>query len=109
MTGSDKGVDRTHLLTRADAYEEIQRLLQPGSGTITFARHADQRGIERRFSRQDIEYVLKTGVVADEPIWNESFENWKCRLTGMDIDGDELTIIIALDLSRAHIRVITAF
>ena len=43
------------------------------------------------------------------PEWDSRFENWKYRVTGTDLDGQELTLIVALDLAWSRITVVTGF
>ena len=96
-------------LTPTEAYEEIQRLLeQRGLGAISFATHARKRARERHFSMRDVEHVLRTGVVGD-PTWHERSGNWTYRVSGTDLDGDGLTVVVALDPAWARITIVTGF
>ena len=96
-------------LTPTEAYEEIQRLLeQRGLGAISFATHARKRARERRFSTRDVEQVLRTGVVS-ESTGNERSGNPTWRVSGTDLDGDDLTIVVALDPAWARITIVTGF
>ena len=97
------------MLTPTKASEEIQRLLQQrGFDAISFAEHARQRARERHFSTRDVEHVLRTGTVGD-PEWNERFGDWTYRVSGTDLDGDDLTVVVALDPEWARITIITGF
>ncbi len=62
----------------------------------------------RRFNRRDIEHVLRNGAV-DDASWDGRFRNWTYRVRGADLDGDELTLVIALDPAWARITIITGF
>ena len=96
-------------LTPTEAYEEIQRLLQQrGLGAISFAPHARKRARERHFSTRDVEHVLRTGAVGN-PDWNERSRNWTYRVSGADLDGDDLTVVVALDPAWARITIVTGF
>ena len=95
-------------LTPAEAGEAIQRLLQPGLGAISFARHAHEQSRKRNFDRRDVEHVLSTGRVG-KPSWDERFGNWKYPVRGTDLDGENLTVIVALDPAWARITIITGF
>ena len=96
-------------LSPVEAFEAIQRLLADGPDAISFPLHARQRAAARRFDRRDVQSVLRTGTVGSNPEWDSRFENWKYRVTGTDLDGHELTLIIALDLAWSRITVITGF
>ena len=92
-----------------EAFEAIQRLLAVGPDVISFARHADGRSHQRQFNRRDVQHVLKTGVVGSKAEWNERFQNWKYRVTGTDLVGEQLTRIIALEPRFERITIITGF
>ncbi len=47
--------------------------------------------------------------LAGKPEWDDKHRNWKYRLVGQDIDGDELTLIVAIDSGLEDIRIITKF
>ena len=51
---------------------------------------------------------LTTGVVGSNK-WDERYRNWTYRVSGSDLDGDDLTIIIALEPTQERITVITGF
>ena len=108
MVGSNDEADRPPPLNPIDASKAIRRLLEGGSDAIGFARHARERGRARRFNRRDIEQVLTNGTVGD-PTWDDRFRNWTYRVHGADLDGDDLTVVIALDPAWARITVITGF
>ena len=101
-------MDRPAALTRTEAFEAIQRLLEPGLGAISFARHAHEQALERNFNIRDVEHVLRTGHVG-RPSWDERFRNWKYPVSGTDLDGEELTVIVAIDPAWARITIITGF
>lgn len=94
-------------LTPAEARELIQQALRAGSG-IGFVRHARERAREQSFNRRDVEHVLKTGRIG-KPSWDERFGDWKYPVNGTDLDGDELTVIVALDRAWVRVTVITGF
>ena len=56
-----------------------------------------------------MQHVLTTGTVGSDPEWDDRFENWKYRVTGTDLDGDELTLIVGIDPAWNRITVITGF
>ena len=101
-------MDRSPSLTPTDAFDAIQRLLEPGSGAISFVRHAREQARKRNFNRRDVEHVLRNGHVGT-PSWDERFGDWKYPVRGTDLDGEDLTVIIALDRAWARITIITGF
>ena len=94
--------------TRTETSEAIQRLLEPGLDAIGFTRHAREQARKRNFSQRDVEHVLRTGSVG-KPAWDERFGNWTYRVSGSDLDGDDLTVVVALDTERPRITIITGF
>ena len=44
-----------------------------------------------------------------DPEWNERFGDWTYRVSGTDLDGDDLTVVVALDPEWARITIITGF
>ena len=94
-------------LTPAEAREFIQhRTEEAGSGAIGITQHARERARERNIGRRDLEHVLKNGTV-DEPVWDERYGNWKYRVSGTDVDGEDLTVIVALDPALERITIVT--
>jgi len=43
------------------------------------------------------------------PEWDEQHRNWKYRLKGLDVSGDELVLIVALQVEFDRIDIITKF
>ena len=78
-----------------------------GPDVIAFTRHAEDRRADRSFNRRDAERVLTNGTVAPNPEWDERFQNWKYRITGRDLDNDELSLIVAIEPSNQRITIIT--
>ena len=101
-------MDRSPSLTPTEAFDAIQRLLEPGADAISFVRHAHEQARKRNFNRRDVEHVLRTGQIG-KISWDTRFRNYKYQMSGTDLDGEDLTVVIALDLERAKIRIITGF
>ena len=94
-------------LTPAEAREAVHRLLQLDA--MSFAGHARERCRERNFDRRDVENVLKTGRFGHQPSWDERYGNWKYRVSGTDLDGESLTVIVAIEPEWARLTIITGF
>lgn len=93
-------------LTPAEAREAVHRLLQLDA--MSFTRHAGERSDERNFDRRDVEHVLKTGRFG-QPSWDERYRNWKYPVSGTDLDGENLTVIAAIEPAWARLTIITGF
>src|SRR5215813_5909927 len=79
-------------------------------GRITFSYHcAKVRMPERNVTLLDIEYLFETGIPADNAEWSDEHWNWKYRIEGSDIDGEELTAITVIIEEHLVSRVITIF
>ena len=79
-------------------------------GTIWETKHsAVDRGY-RNVSQDDILALLEGDwKLAGEPEWDEFHRNWKYKVAGLDIDGDDLTLVIAVNVEMQRIDVITKF
>ena len=96
-------------LTPAEAREEIRRrLLRRGLGALSFVRHVRERARERNVDERDVEHVLMNGSVG-EPTRDERHGNWRFRVTGTDVDGEDLTVIVALNPAWERLTIITGF
>ena len=47
-------------------------------------------------------------MVSARAEWDERFENWKYRVTGLDCDREPLSLVVAIEPAFARIVVITA-
>jgi hypothetical protein len=95
-------------LSPADAYAAIQRLLNEHDA-IGRTAHAQERMLDRGFTVDDVRNVLRKGKVSPDVEWDERFENWKYTVRGLDCEGEELSIVIALQPAFARITLITGF
>ena len=79
-------------------------------GTVWQTRHAGQERDYRNVSDDDIQHMLLgSWVLERKPEWSDPHRNWKYRLRGTDIEGDELTLIVALNTGEQKISVVTKF
>jgi hypothetical protein len=62
--------------------------------------------IERNVNADDILHVLRTGCVSN-PEWDDKHTNWKYPVSGLDLDGVSLVVVIALQPQHCRITVIT--
>ena len=93
-------------LNPAEAYEAIQALLKACGERLGKTQHARDRMVERNVNDDDILNVLRTGTVST-PEWNEAHQNWKYPVSGLDLDGVALVVVIALEPRFCRITVIT--
>ncbi len=93
-------------LSAAEAQRKIQFILE--DGTIDFTTHCRRRMRERGVDDLDIVHVLKNGQIVREAEWDSDQYNWKYRVEGKDVEGDELTaitVIFEADLSLLNVTV----
>jgi hypothetical protein len=50
----------------------------------------------RRVEEMDIASVLETGALA-ESRWDDDFEEWRYRILGQDVEGDNLSVVVAFE------------
>lgn len=95
--------------TPAQAREFMQhRLRKDGSGALSCTRHARERARTRNFDARDAVHALLYGSV-DEADPDERYGSWKYRVRGTDVDGEDPTVIVALDPAWERITIITGF
>lgn len=65
-------------------------------GTVGWTDHFRKRCLERSFTTMDAEELIETGTLIYGPVYNPTFENWKCELSGT-IDGRTWLLVLAID------------
>jgi Domain of unknown function (DUF4258) len=91
MRGHEKGQP----LSPTDVIAAIQRIVEEGD--VIPSIHIKQRMRARNFSMEDVFQVLETGRLWKPPQWNATYKNWEYDIEGRDIEGDPLTIRVAID------------
>ena len=99
-------MDRPKPLDPVEAYEAIQRLLGLRD-SLSFGGHCRRRMRERCFTVDDIHRVLTMGTVSSNPEWDNTYQNWKYRVSGRDCDNVPLVMIVALEPGLERITIIT--
>lgn len=85
----------------------IQIALGP-RGSIFPSRHFRERSQGRNFTMQDAVVALEGGRVAARAKWNKNTGTWNYDVHGTDVDGEPLTVRMAVEPPRSIILV-TAF
>lgn len=95
-------------LPLTDAKRLIEAILD--QGTVVFTHHCRQESMPKRgVSAQDVLHVLEHGQIVKAAEWDAQHQNWKYRVDGVDIDGDELTAVTVIIQSDFTVRVLTVF
>ena len=76
-------------------------------GFVHISNHAEERMLEKGFSMRDVLNILEHGAIADKE-YNESAKNWKYKIEGQGIDGEEGVAVTAIINSSTQV-VITVF
>lgn len=84
-------------LSPSEATMAIRLILE--EGTVDYSGHCwNVRMPERNVSPLDIEHLLREGQVIQKAKWDSDYGNWKYRVEGTDIEGDELTAIAVISI-----------
>ena len=79
-------------------------------GTFRESAHSAEDRSYRNVSHDDILHMLQgPWTLAVPPEWDEAHRNWKYKLAGRDIEGDELVLVISLNVEEQMITIITKF
>ena len=84
----------------------IRRLAN--QGCIAFSKHCRDSMNERSVTADDFLQVLMWGQVLTIEKDSKT-EHWKCEVNGTDIDGDNLTVHVAIDEVRQMVVCITVY
>jgi len=97
----------TGVLGPEEATKEIRSIVKHGSVlTTSHCRLESMR--KRNITFHDLLSVLQNGTVIEDPIWDERYENFKCKVEGTTID-DGTAIAITVFLDHRSILVITIY
>ncbi|SPD73758.1 hypothetical protein PITCH_A1920097 [uncultured Desulfobacterium sp.] len=73
---------------------------------IRLTKHCRKRMAERDVTVNDILYVIHWGEIV-ELKGSEEYGTWECTVKGLDIDGEELVFVAAIDENDASVVCIT--
>ena len=63
--------------------------------------------IKRNFTASDVLKVLSTGKLMKEREFDDTYQNWKYRIEGEDVEGEKLTLIFSINREEDAIILIT--
>lgn len=92
--------------------ENLRRIVQRivFYGSVREAFHSAHERAERNISQDDILAMLEGDwKIAARPDWDAAHRNWEYKLRGSDIEGDELTLKIAVNEEMQRITIITKY
>ncbi|HZS47738.1 MAG TPA: DUF4258 domain-containing protein [Blastocatellia bacterium] len=92
--------------------EEARRTLTLilDEGTYELSIHCLRDSMPKRnVTDPDIVNVLTSGQIIREAEWSDEHQNWKYRVEGADIEGDDLTAITVMFIEDLSVLVVTVF
>jgi hypothetical protein len=95
-------------LTEAQLKALVKQALEDTPGQANETYHARYDHLERGLTADDVIYGLEQNWHYERPPeFNEDQWQWKYRIATESVDGDELTIIIAVDAANRTFEVVT--
>lgn len=86
----------------------LQRIIYYGE--VKEAFHSAHERAERNISQDDILAMLEgQWTLAAAPDWDIEHKNWEYKLSGLDLEGDELVLKIAVNEEMQRILIITKY
>lgn len=79
-------------------------------GIVRESWHAKSERGYRNISIDDIQHMLRNEwKLNGKPGWDDDHRNWSYKLTGSDLEDDELTLVITVNVEEQKIFVITKY
>jgi hypothetical protein len=95
-------------LSPDEAKEKILLILNDGEIRPTFHCRRDSM-TARNVEEFDIRKALTFGEVRAKPAWDETYQNWKYKVVGKDLEDDKLTVITVIVESDFSLKIITVW
>jgi len=95
-------------LSPKEAKAKILQILQTGEVIPTWY-HAAQRMKQRDVMDDDIQEALANGEIKRPAEWDDRYNNWKYRVEGTDVEGEELTVITIIIEQDHLLRILSVF
>ncbi len=95
-------------LTPEEAKRRILEILQDGEVQPTWHCRTE-RMPERGATMRDVLHVLRGGEIRRAAEWDEQHGEWKYRVEGADIEGDELIAITVILTAQMRLVIVTVF
>lgn len=91
-------------LSKSDALTLLRECLK--SGIVQYHPHFERRCRERGIDSLDAQFVLRKGIIYDEPELDLRFQEWRYKVEGKPPDSEKLKVVITF-LERDEMLVIT--
>jgi hypothetical protein len=94
-------------LSGKEALRICRRLLKNGAFVPT--PHFKGRMARRNILIRDIFRVINKGEIKDQPEWDMEHQNYKFSVSGNDIEGNELEVVVGLFIEEEMMSFVTIF
>ena len=91
-------------LSKSDAVKLLRQCFE--TGIVEYHPHFAKRCKERGVDPLDAQYVLRKGMVYDEPELDLHFREWRYKVEGRPPDGKKLKVVFTF-LERDEVLVLT--
>ena len=98
---------RSSALPDNEVLKRVRWLLEEGTVDRTF--HFDQQARKRNVTHVDIEVLLTGECSVASKEYSSENKSWKYKIKGFDEQGDSLSVVVSLDISRSILKLITVF
>lgn len=92
-------------LSKSEALKLLRECLK--NGIVEYHPHFLQRCHERDVDPQDAQFVLRKGLIYDEPELDLRFREWRYKVEGKPPDGEQRLKVVITFLERNEMLVIT--
>lgn len=91
--------------SKSDALKLLRQCLL--TGIVEYHPHFERRCSERGIDPMDAQYVLRKGLIYDEPELDVRFQEWRYRVEAAPPDGERLKVVFTF-IEIDEVLVITA-
>lgn len=92
-------------LSRSDALKLLRKCL--AAGVVEYHPHFARRCQERGVDPQDAQFVLRRGIIYDEPELDVRFQEWRYKVEGKPPDREKRLKVVIAFLEQDEVLVIT--
>ena len=94
-------------LTPIEAKRKIILILREGN--FVPLPHCREAMVKRDVSGQDLLHLLQHGDIISPPEWDDKHLNWRYKVEGVDLEGDDLRAITVIIETNLTLLVVTVF
>jgi len=90
-----------------EVLKRVRWLLE--EGIVDRAFHFDRQARKRNVTQVDVEVLLTGECSVASKEYSSEHKSWKYKIKGFDEQGDSLSVVVSLDISRSILKLITVF